>query len=135
MKKFRASAQAGVVSSLHAEDYSILAEAQERLMSEDGGTGGTLHNFTQAMPVIGEVIAVQRGMAIAEATGAPIVIDHISSGRALKIVEDAERRGLPVYVEGRPEYLHATAQKYNQPDVNIWLGGPPMREKWDQDMI
>jgi dihydropyrimidinase len=135
MKKFRASARAGVVSSLHAEDYSILAEAQERLMSEDGGTGGTLHNFTQAMPVIGEVIAVQRGMAIAEATGAPIIIDHISSGRALKIVEEAERRGLPVYVEGRPEYLHATAQKYNQPDVNIWLGGPPMREQWDQDMI
>jgi len=135
MKKFRASAEAGVVSSLHAEDYSILAEAQEHLMSENGGASASLHNFGAAMPVIGEIIAVQRGMAIAEATGAPIIIDHVSSGRALKIIEDAERRGLAVYAEGRPEYLHATAQKYSQPDVNIWLGGPPMRDKWDQDMI
>jgi dihydroorotase-like cyclic amidohydrolase len=128
MKKFRASAQAGVVSSLHAEDYSILADAQERLMSEDGGAGGTTHNFGQAMPVIGEVIAVQRGVAIAEATGASIIIDHISSGRALKVVEDAERRGLSVYAEGRLEYLHATAKKCSQPDANLWLGGPPMRD-------
>jgi dihydropyrimidinase len=135
MKKFRASAEAGVVSSLHAEDYSILAEAQDHLMGENGGAGATLHNFGQAMPVIGEIIAVQRGMAIAEATGAPIIIDHVSSGRALKIIEDAERRGLPVYAEGRPQYLHATAQKYSQPDVNIWLGGPPIRDKWDQDLI
>jgi len=138
MKKFRASAQAGVVSSLHAEDYSILAEAQEYLMSEEGGpngSGNTLHNFAQAMPVIGEVIAVQRGMAIAEATGAPIIIDHISSSRTLKIVEEAERRGLPVYVEGRPQYLHMTAQRYNQPDVSLWLGGPPIRDKSDQDAI
>jgi dihydroorotase-like cyclic amidohydrolase len=135
MMKFRASAEAGVVSSLHAEDYSILAEAQEHLLSENGGAGSTLHNFAQAMPIIGEVVAVERGVAISEATGAPIIIDHVSSGRALKVVEEAERRGLPVYAEGRPEYLHATAQKYNQPDVNIWLGGPPIRDLWDQNMI
>jgi dihydropyrimidinase len=135
MQKFRASAEAGVVSSLHAEDYSILAEAQEHLMRENGGAGASLHNFGAAMPVIGEIIAVQRGMAIAEATGAPIIIDHVSSGRALKIVEDAERRGLAVYAEGRPQYLHMTAQKYSQPDVSMYLGGPPIRDKWDQDMI
>ncbi|MFO1249318.1 MAG: amidohydrolase family protein [Alphaproteobacteria bacterium] len=135
MQKFRASAEAGVVSSLHAEDYSILAEAQEHLMSQNGGAGASLHNFGAAMPVIGEIIAVQRGMAVAEATGAPIIIDHVSSGRALKIIEDAERRGLAVYAEGRPQYLHMTASKYSQPDVSMYLGGPPIRDKWDQDMI
>ncbi|OAI43338.1 hypothetical protein AYO42_01715 [Rhizomicrobium sp. SCGC AG-212-E05] len=135
MKKFRASGEAGVVSSLHAEDYSILAEAQERLTGAAGGAENTLHNFSHAMPIIGEVIAVQRGVAVAEATGAPIIIDHISSGRALKVVEEAQRRGLPVYVEGRPMYLHVTAQKYNQSDVSLWLGGPPMRDRWDLDMI
>jgi dihydropyrimidinase len=64
-----------------------------------------------------------------------MIIDHISSGRALKVVEDAQRRGLPIYGEVRPQYLHATSQKYAQPDVDLWLGGPPIRDKWDQDMI
>jgi len=135
VKKFRASAQAGIVSAIHAEDYAINAEAQERLMSENGGAGGTIHNFSQAFPVISEIFAIQRAVAISEATGAPMIIDHISSGRALKVVEDAQRRGLPIYGEVRPQYLHATAQKYAGPDAALWLGGPPIRDKWDQDMI
>jgi dihydropyrimidinase len=135
MKTFRASGKAGVVSMLHAEDWSIMAEAQERLMTENGGGGGTLHNFAQSAPIVAEVLAVQRGMAIAEATGSPIYILHVSSGRALKVIEDARRRGLPVYAETRPIYLHATAQKYQEPDVGLWIGGPPLRDKWDQDML
>ena len=135
IKKFRASAQAGLVSAIHAEDYSILSEAVDRLSTEDGGAGGTVHNFAQFAPVIGEVLAVQRSVAISEATGAPILIDHVSSGRALKVAEDAERRGLPVYVETRPQYLHVTAQKYADDDAVKWMGGPPMRDKWDQDML
>ena len=46
---------------------------------------GTIHNFSQVAPVIGEVVAVQRAVAIAEATGSPMYILHTSSGRALKV--------------------------------------------------
>jgi dihydroorotase-like cyclic amidohydrolase len=49
-------------------------------MSENGGAGGTTHNFGQAFPVIVEIFAVQRAVAISEATGAAMIIDHISSG-------------------------------------------------------
>jgi dihydroorotase-like cyclic amidohydrolase len=87
MKTFRASGKAGVVSMLHAEDWSIMAEAQERLMTDNGGGGGTLHNFAQSAPIVAEVLAVQRGVAIAEATGSPIYILHVSSGRALKVMK------------------------------------------------
>jgi dihydropyrimidinase len=51
------------------------------------------------------------------------------------VIEDAQRRGLPVYAETRPIYLHTTSQKYQQPDVGLWIGGPPLRDKWDQDML
>jgi len=135
IKKFRASAQAGIVSAVHAEDYAINTEAQERLMNENGGAGLTTKNFSQAFPEVAEVFAVQRAVAISEATGAAMIIDHVSSDRALKVVEDAQRRGLPIYGEVRPQYLHATSQKYSQPDVDLWLGGPPIRDKRDQDMI
>ena len=131
-KTFKASGPAGVLSMLHAEDYAILAEAQERLMAEGRGT---IHNFSQSAPVIAEVVAVQRAVAIAEATGSPIYILHMSSGRALKVAEDAMARGLPVFVETRPMYLHLTQEVYQRPDAGLYLGGPPLRDKWDQDML
>lgn len=132
LKAFRASGHAGVVSMLHAEDWSIMAEAQERLIA---AKNTSLHNFANSAPIIAEVMAVQRGVAIAEATGAPIYILHTSSGRALKVAEEAMRRGLPVYVETRPMYLHVTAEMYQRPDVGLWIGGPPLRDKWDLEML
>ncbi len=131
-KTFRASGAAGVLSMIHAEDYAILAEAQERLMAEGRGS---LHNFSQSAPAIAEVVAVQRAVAIAEATGSPMYILHMSSGRAQKVAEDAMARGLPVYVETRPMYLHLTQDVYRRPDVGLYIGGPPLRDKWDQDML
>lgn len=135
IKLFRVSGEAGVVSMIHAEDYSIMADAQERLTTLNGGTGLTLKNFAQSSPMIAEVLAVQRSVAIAEATGSPVFILHTTSGRALAVIEDAQRRGLPVYVETRPWNLFGTDQGYQKPDGGIYVGGPPLRPKWDQDVL
>ena len=132
LRVFKASGPVGVLSMLHAEDYSIMAEAQERLMAEGRGS---IHNFGQSAPVVAEVVAVQRAVAIAEATGSPIYILHMSSGRAQSVAEEAMARGLPVYVETRPMYLHLTQEVYQRPDAGLYLGGPPLREKWDQDIL
>src|SRR5207247_9896987 len=107
-------------------------EAQETLMAEGRGS---IHNFSQSAPIIAEVVAVQRAVAIAEATGAQIYILHISSGRAKRVAEDAMSRGLPVFVETRPMYLHLTQDVYQRPDAGLYLGGPPLREKWDQEVL
>ena len=131
-KAFRVSGEAGVLSMLHCEDWAIMADAQERMMAQGKGS---IHNFAQSAPALAEVVAVQRAVSFAEATGSPIYILHTSSGRALKVAEDAMRRGLPVYVETRPMYLHLTADVYQRPDVGLYLGGPPLRDKWDQDML
>src|SRR5207249_11882826 len=103
-----------VLSMMHCEDASILAEAGERLVAEGRGS---IHNFSQSAPVVAEVVAVQRAVALAEATGAPMYILHTSSGRALKVAEEAMSRGLPVYVETRPMYLHLTQEVYMRPDA------------------
>src|SRR5215831_17829705 len=97
------SGAAGVLSMIHCEDASILADLGQLMVAE--GRGG-LHNLPASRPVISEVLAVQRAVAIAEATGAPIYIVHLSSERALRVAEDAQARGLPIYVETRPMYLH-----------------------------
>ena len=135
MKLFRVSGEAGVVSMIHAADYAIMADAQPRLAILAAGTGLTLKNFPQSSPMIAEVVAVQRSVAIAEATGSPIYILHTTSGRALAVIEDAQRRGLMVYCETRPWNLFGTDQGYVKPDGGIYVGGPPLRPKWDQDVI
>ena len=71
-------------------------------------------------PVIAEVLAVQRTMAIAEATGSPMYVLHMTSGRALKVVEDAKRRGLTVFAESRPWNLFGTEMGYTKPDGGIY---------------
>jgi dihydropyrimidinase len=96
---------------------------------------GSIHNFSMSAPAVAEVVAVQRAVAIAEATGSPMYILHTSSGRALQVAEEAMRRGLPIFVETRPMYLHLTAEVYQQPDAGLYLGGPPLRDKWDQDKL
>jgi dihydropyrimidinase len=85
--------------------------------------------------MVAEVVAVERSVAIAEATGSPIFILHTTSGRALKVIEDAERRGLLVYCETRPWNLFGTELGYQQPNGGIYVGGPPLRSKWDQDQL
>jgi dihydropyrimidinase len=131
-KAFKASGAAGVVSMLHCEDASMLADFRETMVAEGRGS---LHNVGQSAPIIAEVVAVQRAVAIAEATGVPIYILHTSSGRALRVAEDAISRGLPVYVETRPVYLHLTEEVYLRPDVGLFMGTPMLREKRDQDAL
>lgn len=135
IKLFRVSGEAGVVSMVHAEDYSILADAQDQLKTQNGGTGLTLKNFGNSAPIVAEVLAVQRTVAIAEATGSPMYVLHTTSGRALQEIEEAKRRGLIVYAETRPWNLFGTDLGYQMPEGGIYVGGPPLRPKWDQDML
>lgn len=131
-KAFKASGAAGILSMMHCEDASIVADAKETMIAEGRGS---LHNIAQSAPAIAEVVAVQRAVAIGEATGAPIYILHTSSERALRAAEEAMGRGLQVYVETRPVYLHVTEEAYLRPDVGLYMGTPLLRQKRDQDAL
>ncbi len=127
-----AAGEAGVLTMIHCEDDAILARAAERLMQEGRGS---LRYFPDSRPVLGEVIATRRAVAMAEATGAPIYIVHLSSEGALRVAEEAQARGLPVYVETRPIYLHLTRERFEGEDRGLYVGQPPLREKSDQDAL
>ncbi len=127
-----AAGAAGVLTMMHCEDDAILARTVERLMDEGRGS---LRYFPDSRPVLAEVIATRRAVAMAEATRAPIYIVHLSSEGALRVAEDAQARGLPVFVETRPIYLHLTRERFEGPDRGLYVGQPPLREKKDQDAL
>ena len=122
----------GVLTMLHCEDAAIVQTTAERMAAE--GRGG-LEHFADARPASAEVAATQRATAMAEATGAPVYIVHLSSARALRVAEEAQGRGLPVYVETRPIYLHLTRDRFDGPTPGLYIGQPPLREQRDVDAL
>ncbi len=128
----RRAGASSLLTLIHCEDFALMADAAERLTAE-GRT--SLRHYAESRPVIAEVIATQRAVAIAEATGAPVYIVHLSSQRALEVCADAQGRGVPVYVETRPFYLHLTRERLEEPDGAKYIGQPPLREQSDVDAL
>ena len=127
-----AARAAGVLMMMHCEDAAIIQTTAARMMAEGRGS---LEYFADARPVAAEVAATQRAVAMVEATGTPIYIVHLSSERALRVAEDAQKRGLPVYVETRPIYLHLTRERFEGPTPGLYIGQPPLREQSDLDAL
>ena len=128
----RAAREAGVLMMMHCEDAAIIQTTAERMVAEGRGS---LAFFADARPVSAEVAATERAVALAEASGAPIYIVHLSSERALRVAEEAQARGLPVYVETRPIYLHLTRERFDGATPGLYIGQPPLRERSDLDAL
>lgn len=122
----------GMVTLLHCEDARTLAEAARRLKSE-GKT--SLAYFPQSRPVEAEARAVERAIALAEASRAPLYIVHLSSKAALDVTASARKRGLPIAVETRPLYLHFTDERFAGAEGPLFVGQPPLRKPEDVEAL
>ena len=132
VRAIRLAGESGLLTMLHCEDPALLADAAERLTAA-GLT--SLRHYGVSRPEIAEVVATQRAVAIAEATGAPVYVVHLSCARALDVCADAQARGLPVRVETRPLYLHLTSERLLEPDGAKYVGQPPLRDQADVDAL
>ncbi|HWE62143.1 MAG TPA: amidohydrolase family protein [Chloroflexota bacterium] len=128
----RRAGDAGMLTLIHCEDHALIEDATAQLVQQ-GRTA--LRYYQHSRPVIAEVVATERAVAIAEATGAPVYIVHLSSARALEVCAAAQARGVPVYVETRPLYLHLTAERFLEQEGAKYLGQPPLREPHDVDAL
>ncbi len=88
----RRAGASDLLTLIHCEDYALMADAATQLAAA-GRTA--LRYYGESRPVISEVVATQRAIAIAEATGAPVYIVHLSCERALALCADAQARGCP----------------------------------------
>lgn len=123
---------AGVMVMMHCEDRTMNDMAAAPLIAA-GKT--TIKYYPQAKPVVSEEVATQRCVAISEVTGTPIYIVHLSSERALRVVEAAQARGVPAYIETRILYVHLTEERFENEDANIYTGTPPLRKPSDKNAL
>jgi dihydropyrimidinase len=124
--------RSGMLTLLHCEDGALVRFAGERLLAAGRGS---VANWAPSRPDSAERAAVERAVAICEATGSPVYIVHLSSAAALESARRGQARGLPVYVETRPLYLYLTSKVLAEPDAGKYIGSPPLREPADVEML
>ncbi len=124
--------QAGGIALFHCEDAAIMTCCCN-LLREAGKTDARF--YPEARPVQAEAVATQRAVGFAETTGCPIYVVHLASERALDACRDGRKRGVPVYVETRPLYLHLTRERFEEPDGAKYAGAPPLREPADREAM
>lgn len=129
MKKVR---DGGGIALIHCEDAAIIGCCCDALRKLGNLSA---KYYPDARPVFSEVVSTQRAVAFAEATQCPTYVVHLASARALLACQDGRNRGVPVYVETRPLYLHLTSDVHAQADGAKYAGAPPLRGESDLDAL
>ncbi len=88
-----------------------------------------------ASPGIAEAIAAMRDIMLAEWTGAPLHICHVSSRETVEVLRWAKARGVAVTAETCPHYFTLTSEALGREyDSNLRVN-PPLRSELDRKAI
>lgn len=131
-KAIRTANEHEMLSMIHCEDNTIIQNTCQEMIAIGKGS---LKNYAESRPILSEVVATKRAIAIVESTGALVYVVHLSSEEALKVCQNAQARNLPVHVEGRPIFLYLTKKEYLKTDGALYVVQPPLREQSDIDAL
>jgi allantoinase len=114
----------GSILLVHAEDPARLLEPK----------GTSALDFIRSRPPEAEHSAISQAIELAEATGCRLHVVHVSTGRGMDLIREAQEKGIDVSGETCPHYL-----LYVEEDLQR-LGGaakcaPPFRTALDRDAL
>jgi dihydroorotase len=116
----------------HCEDPSLKGDgvAHEGFFAARLGLRG--------IPGVAESIIVERDIALAEMTGGPFHVCHMSARQSIRAVREAKARGVTnVTCEVAPHHFVLTDESLETPiryDTNVKMN-PPLREAADRDAM
>lgn len=112
----------------HCEDLAIIDGGIMNLgaVSRELGVKG--------MDRTSEESVTAREIALAQGTGAPIHIAHVSTAGSVALIRDAKRRGVPVTCETGPHYFTLTEDLLRGRDANFRMN-PPLRTERDREAV
>jgi len=114
--------------------YPIIDHCEETSLSAGGMMNEGLHSTyagLKTIPSISESIAVSRDVLIAEFTGCPVHIAHVSTEESVRIIREAKARDIKVTAETCPHYLVLTDEAVRSYDTNLKMN-PPLRAEKDR---
>jgi dihydroorotase len=140
------NANAPVIDTLvlrRAMEYAASFDLVVFLHSEDPWlrAGGCCHEGEVSarlglpgIPEAAETVAVARNLALIEQTGVRAHFCGLSSARAVQMVAQAQRRGLPVSADVTAHHLHLTEHDLLGFDTRCHVE-PPLRSRRDRDAL
>ena len=134
IQALEAVAKAGGVVLVHAENHGVVEHLRRRLPAE-GHTAPRYH--ARSRPVAAEAEAIERAAALAEVTGCPLYVVHISTERGAAAVARARARGQVVYGETCPQYLLLTDAELDRPGFEgaKFVCSPPLRPSGNAEAL
>ena len=123
--------QGGLVT-VHATNGDMIDYLVAKHRTE--GKFAPLYHYL-SQPEVTEAEASERFADMANYTGCPGYIVHLTCEGALNAVRNATRRNQNVLVETCIQYLTIDATLYEREDGAKWVMSPPLREKKDQETL
>lgn len=115
----------------------VISHAEDNSLSKDGDMNESPVSTRlglRGIPTVAESIMVYREIALAELTGIPIHLAHISTADTVELIRQAKKRGVKVTAETAPHYFTLTDEAVNGYDTNAKMN-PPLRSALDLQEI
>ncbi|MDO8210160.1 amidohydrolase family protein [Conexibacter sp. CPCC 206217] len=126
-------AAVGGLAMVHAENGPAIEYLESRAQ-EAPRDGDDVARWLGTRPDVLEAEGVYRAIAMAEVSGCPLWIPHVTCRRALEVVRWARGRGLPVVAETCPHYLALTSAALDDRGALAKVG-PPLRTDDDVEAL
>ena len=124
-------AELGGMALVHCENGGGIDYLEDKYLT---GPNASVEFFTATRPAALEEEAVFRALRMAEVAHCPLYVAHMTAGRALKHIRQAQTEGQVVFAETCPQYLTLTHEILNELGALAKIG-PPIRTKEDQEAL
>jgi dihydropyrimidinase len=134
LKAMQKAADLGLLTMMHAENGPAIDVLAEQLVSQ-GKTDPYYHGIARAWQM--EEEATHRSIMLANLTGAPLYVVHVSAKQAVEQIAWARDKGQNVFGETCPQYLYlsleeqlgAKSEEYGAFEGSKWVCSTPLRSR------
>ena len=134
LKAMQVSRDTGLLTMMHAENGPVIDVLAEQLVAE-GKTDPYFHGIARAWQM--EEEATHRSIMLANLTGAPLYVVHVSAKQAVEQIATARDRGQNVFGETCPQYLYlsledqlgASSEEFGRFEGAKWVCSTPLRSR------
>ena len=117
-------------------DLAVISHSEEPGLSSGAMNEGEVSTRLglKGIPTAAESIMVYREIALAEYTGKPVHIAHVSTLMSTGLIRSAKKRGVLVTAETTPHYFTLTEEAVEGYNTNAKMN-PPLRTEQDRQAI